>query len=351
MTLPRAATVDLGAVLLIFSLGAREWGVRWRAAAGSAVLAVAAAACQGGGSTDRPTAVPTSLAPTTSPTTTTTIPLRVRLCGGGLGAPVSNARLEDPELVEVSGVVASRRHLGVLWVHNDSGDRARVFAIDRGGRRLGEFRLDGFRARDWEDIALLPGDGDAPDLLVIADIGDFEGNRPSIDLVLVAEPDLPEDPAVPIVLRGARRARFTYPDHPHEAETLLIDPGSGAAIVITKEYNGVPQIYVTGQLANVADTPEVLEHVAPLDLGLGQLPTAGDVSADGTAIVVRTYSDVFVFARHDGETVADALRRPPCNVPAPREAQGEAIALLPDGSAYVTIGEGAAARIWEVAIA
>ena len=33
-------------------------------------------------------------------------------------------------LDEISGLVVSRQNAGVLWVHNDSGDSARVFAMN-----------------------------------------------------------------------------------------------------------------------------------------------------------------------------------------------------------------------------
>ena len=33
-------------------------------------------------------------------------------------------------LSECSGLVASRNNVNVLWVHNDSGDSARLFALD-----------------------------------------------------------------------------------------------------------------------------------------------------------------------------------------------------------------------------
>ena len=58
---------------------------------------------------------------------------------------------------ELSGISASRRTDGVWWVHNDSGDSARVFAVGTDGRDLGEFDLAGTAAVDWEDIAVGPG--------------------------------------------------------------------------------------------------------------------------------------------------------------------------------------------------
>jgi hypothetical protein len=36
-----------------------------------------------------------------------------------------------PTIDEASGLAVSRLNDNILWVHNDSGDTARIFAIDR----------------------------------------------------------------------------------------------------------------------------------------------------------------------------------------------------------------------------
>ena len=44
--------------------------------------------------------------------------------------------LVDPQLGEVSGLAASRRHRDVLWLHDDGGNPERLFAVDADGDRL-----------------------------------------------------------------------------------------------------------------------------------------------------------------------------------------------------------------------
>jgi hypothetical protein len=90
-------------------------------------------------------------------------------------------RIDDPRVVESSGLVASRRHAGVLWTHNDSGDAARLFAIGRDGRVLATLRLAGVQARDWEAMAVGRDDRGAPALFV-GDIGDNQGVWPSVSV-------------------------------------------------------------------------------------------------------------------------------------------------------------------------
>ena len=51
-------------------------------------------------------------------------------------------------LDETSGLAASRQNDAVLWTHNDSGDMARVFALDTQGRLLGTYK-----AYNWKPPA------------------------------------------------------------------------------------------------------------------------------------------------------------------------------------------------------
>ncbi|MBX7197656.1 MAG: hypothetical protein K1X94_36760, partial [Sandaracinaceae bacterium] len=62
-------------------------------------------------------------------------------------------------LTETSGLAASRKNPGVLYAHNDSGDTARIFALDEKGALLGQIDFGGASATDWEDLAVGPCGG------------------------------------------------------------------------------------------------------------------------------------------------------------------------------------------------
>src|SRR3954468_6307892 len=81
-------------------------------------------------------------------------------------------RLDHPAIREASGIVASRRHPGVFWVHNDSQNPAALFAVRRDGSLVGEFTL-GVPNVDWEDIA-----ADDQGHLYLADTGNNGGLLP-----------------------------------------------------------------------------------------------------------------------------------------------------------------------------
>ena len=73
----------------------------------------------------------------------------------GEGPRLDSVQLEKKDIRESSGVAMSWRHKGVLWTHNDSGDKERIFAFDKNGKHLSEVKIKGVEHKDWEDIASL----------------------------------------------------------------------------------------------------------------------------------------------------------------------------------------------------
>src|SRR5689334_13067270 len=57
--------------------------------------------------------------------------------------------LEHPALSESSGLTASPTREGVFYTHNDTGNPAFLFAIDRNGRSIGAYEVKGARLIDW----------------------------------------------------------------------------------------------------------------------------------------------------------------------------------------------------------
>ena len=66
----------------------------------------------------------------------------------------------------------------------------------------------------------------------------------------------------------------------------------------------------------------------------------GDIAADGSAILVRTYVEAHWWHRRPGQSVAQALGGAPCRVPLRPEPQGESIAWATHGNGYYTVSEG-----------
>nr|WP_245788419.1 esterase-like activity of phytase family protein [Amycolatopsis marina] len=235
-------------------------------------------------------------------------------------APEPVCAISDERLGELSGLAADDEH---WYAVNDGGTRIEIFVLNR-DCSVQRTISDPTDPYDVEDMARAE-DG----TLWLADTGD---NRKQRDTVALHEvrPD-----------GGATLYRLTYPDGPHDAEALLLDR-AGVPYVITKNVLGISEVYrPTGPLSSPGPTP--LENVGSLRLestdtqggpvgATGSvLVTGGAVSADGTVIALRTYTDAYLYRVPDGDIPA-ALRSAPVRVPLADENQGEAIAFTPDGS-------------------
>lgn len=212
---------------------------------------------------------------------------------------VAVVKIDSTEIAEGSGLVASRQHEGVFWTHNDSGDSPRFFAVDGGGRVLGEWRVSGARNQDWEAVTL-----DDSGHLYLGDIGNNANARRDLAVYVVREPDPAGGGGEIAVLR---RLRYRFPDLPYppppnrrnyDAEALFWH--QDALYLLSKHRsNTQTQLYRFPSLTDEAE--QVLEPLGePFDtkesgLPRGGMVTAADLTEDGTRLAVLTYHHLFVF--------------------------------------------------------
>ncbi|HGG56472.1 MAG TPA: hypothetical protein ENK31_01615 [Nannocystis exedens] len=288
---------------------------------------------------------------TTDPTTgTTTDPTTGTTTGGLLeecpeiAAGEELAKIQDPKINEASGMVASREQEDVLWVHNDSGDGARVYAITPAGETIGSFVLDGVLALDWEDMAIGPGPmpGEDGSWLYLGDIGDNSKLRPWVSIYRIPEPNAADAMGGEVTVKDVETFNLIYPDGPRDAESLLIDPVTGELVIVSKEDNtGIYRL--EGPLTEGGTY--MLEKVEPVNVPL-VITTAGDVSPLGDFVIVRTYIDAMLWLRPPGTTLSDAFKGEPCEVPLKLEIQGETLAIASDASGYYTLSEKESQPLW-----
>ncbi len=245
-------------------------------------------------------------------------------------------RVAAKQLDEVSGVAVSRRQPDVLWMHND-GDAKYVYAVRPSGQTVARVKVPG-KTDDVEDIAIGPGPRRGIDYLYLGDVGDNDERRREIRLLRFAEPSV-SLPGVRAAATDVEEIRLTYPDGPHNAETLLVDPVTGDVLIVTKEKRR-GRVYVASAASLTADAPVTLQRLGDVDC---QYVSGGDISPSGDVIVLRRESQGWLWRRPDGTSVGDALRAAPQEIPVRCRGQalnGEAIALVADGSGYYTISEG-----------
>ena len=254
----------------------------------------------------------------------------------------------DPRIAESSSLVSTPSG-DWLWTANDSGDSARVFAVGPDGRTRTVATLPATKVTDVEDMALGPDR-----TLYLADTGDNRATRADVTVLRVPEP-----PVGAAAVRTAPpvRTTLTYEDGPHDAETLLVQPRTGQLLVVTKSVFGssvyaAPQPLADGVLRRVATVPvrdTGTEGGPSPQFAARLLTTGGSVSPDGRRLVVRTYTDAYVYDVPGDDLVA-AFRGRPQVVPLPATQQGEAVTWSRDGTALLTSSEGVHAPVHRVPV-
>lgn len=255
------------------------------------------------------------------------------------GPAVDRGALDDPRIVEASGLAASRKHAQMLWTHNDSGGEPKVYLIDDQGATRATLLLRGAHNRDWEDIAVGPGPEDGETYLYVGDIGDNSGQYDVKTVYRCPEPPISNAPLDTIQKVDA--LRFVYPDGPRDAETLLVDPLTKDLYVLSKRDRFV-QVYRAAfpQNAEAIDTLELLGQLPRPQVGILEQLVGGDISPDGKEVLLKSYVQVFYWKREDErETLFDLLQTEPQTMPYQPEPQGEAIGFAADESGYYTLSE------------
>lgn len=249
-----------------------------------------------------------------------------------------------PALKELSGLAASHRHPGIFWAHNDSGNALELFALRADGTVVAVFPLRGATATDPEDIAVGPCARDTPRPCVyLGDIGDNQARRVTVAILSVPEPATLRPTPLAATVRP-----FRYPDGPHNAEALVVEPQTGRLFVITKSLSGLGDVRRIDGLGPGRVGRAVSVGSLRLEGDFDALVTAADVHPDAGRLLVRTYGRVWEF-RHPGARSVEALVGvAPVEVAGAVQPQGEAIAYRADGRGYLLGSEHAGSILFAV---
>jgi len=257
--------------------------------------------------------------------------------------------LQDPRLKEVSGIAVSKIRPGICYVHNDSGDSSRFFAITRTGELKAVYNLVGeekkrIKVADCEDIAVGPGPVKGRSYVYLADIGDNLGIRNDIRIYRFAENELPAKGTANVT---GKQTTLNYPDGARDAETLLIDPVNKYLFIISKREDSVA-VYGCSLQEMEADRVELRFYAKLFFPGRRKEKQviAGDISADGRKVVIKSSSQVYYWKRNKGETIDQCLQRKPVELPYRQEGQQEAISFDAGGKGCFIVAEGVSSPIY-----
>ncbi len=255
-------------------------------------------------------------------------------------APMDRGALDNSDIVEASGIVASRKNTRALWTHNDSGGAPEVYLISDRGKTRATYVLAGVKSRDWEDIAIGPGPVAGETYVYVGDIGDNNAQYPVKTIYRFVEPKADETTTVDTIKR-VDAIRVMYPDGPRDAETLLVDPFTKDLYIISKRERRV-NIYRSA-FPQSTDSLNALEKLGQLpreQVGILEQLVGGDISTNGKEVLLKSYVQVFYWHREDEQTsLVNLLQTEPRVLSYLPEPQGEAIGFAADSSGYFTLSE------------
>jgi hypothetical protein len=260
--------------------------------------------------------------------------------------------IRDDALPEVSGMVVSRAHPDILWVENDSGNPAAIYAVTPEGSLRATIAIDGAPNIDWEDLAAFDLDG--RHYVLIADTGDNGGARKTLALHVIEEP---------AALRNGRTRlawsiAFRWPDGARDCEAVAVDVDTDSILLISKkrvpaelfrlplrsaktgaEASGVLTAQFLGTLAGIPQpTREQLKAAPGYAKYLAQV-SAADIAPDRSILAVLTYRSIYLYRRRGDEDWAHAVSRAPQPLSFGWLPQAEALGFAGDGRSLYVSGE------------
>lgn len=262
------------------------------------------------------------------------------ITGGSMASGADVIELDDRRVTESSGLAFSHRSAERFWTHNDSGDRARLYAFDRRGNPSGHCHLQDARASDWEDMASFV---DRVPRLLVADCGDNDRNRKRIELFVFDEPDPDRESDV----ENYQTIRVQYPDGPRDCESVAVD-ATRRLIILASKSPFAAEFYVVplperrpGRETISAKARLVKQITLPMATGM-------DVNARTGDLWIISYFHAFHLPlRQRGGSLRDQLVDYPKPFDPPHLRQIEAIGLDSLGQVWVT-SEGSPAKMSRV---
>ncbi len=269
------------------------------------------------------------------------------------GQAVFLGHLENQDITEASGIVASRLHAGILWVANDGGDAPALHAVDMRGAHIGRVNIRNAQNVDWEDLAAFRVNNTA--FLLIGDFGDNHARRKQNDLYFVREPDISDHPGqFDFSVDWYRRIRFVFEDGPRDCEAVAVDPDRNQILLLTKR-TAPPVLYALPLRTEkeeplmVARRLAVVDNMVPSaaaslsgDVRFGKIrsqPTSMDISPNGSEIAILTYGDGYLYRRPAHLGWPAVFRKPPELIGMPALRQAEALCFTANGQSLIVTSE------------
>jgi hypothetical protein len=209
-------------------------------------------------------------------------------------------KIDFPMLNEASGLVKSKLWPNVFWTHNDSGDEARIFPINRKGKILKPSWMKNYVGIqipdavnvDWEAITT-----DDSGNLYVADFGNNANARKDLTIYLVKEPF----PWETVTTRVYRRILFYYPDQKefpakdknYDAEAMFWLEGFVYFLTKHRSDSSTKLYRIDPSIDQVEVAAEFVEQY-----NIQARVTGADIDSTGNNLVVLTETSIWLFGKN-----------------------------------------------------
>lgn len=237
---------------------------------------------------------------------------------------IQHHQLKSKQIVETSGLVVSQK---ILWMHNDSGDTARIFSHALRDQSTQYYALKSVRATDWEDIAI----DRKKNTLYIADTGDNREERSKTSIVSY-NIDTQQSHIIPV----------SFETGSIDVEAIAWDPIQEELILMSKGRKGTVHTFAVSP-EQPSSEPVKSIHQFSISPANGLNPeriTAMDISPDGTYIAARNYIELFLWERAPTASIPQTIRTEPCTYTLPPQKQGESLGFDDTSRSIWTVSEG-----------
>ncbi len=240
--------------------------------------------------------------------------------------------LPDP-ITESSGIEISDPNS--IWTFNDSGNKPELYLVDTGGNLRRTLFVAGANNRDWEDITQ-----DDQGNFYIGNIGNNTNANTDLTIFRIPNPDtVAGDTVRAEVIAFSYEDQFAFPPPEDslnfDCEALMWYEGQ---LYLASKNRTVPFDGKTN-LYRLPDTPGtyVAERIGTFDTGgstmLNFWITAGDISPDGSKLVLLSSDKIWVFYGFSGDDFFNGQSE---LISLRNFSQKEAIVWVTENDLYIT---------------
>jgi hypothetical protein len=240
------------------------------------------------------------------------------------------SRMANRQIVEASGLAVSATIPDLAYTLNDSNNAPVVYAIKIStGQTVGRADLSKFKPKDTESLYV-----DPRGQMWVGDLGDNDHDRNDVSMIVFPEPGLGAHKITAAQRFGVKYAGGAKAN----VEAMLVNPTSGQVFLASKNLEGGPGTVYS--LSNLQ--PGIRNLATPMNVRIPGEVTDGTFSPDGSLVLLRTYSSVWIA----DPTNWNMLRQ----MRLPRPNKSESIALERGDQSFLLGGEGEDSPLLRVAL-